>query len=303
MNRIFLREIVDYLRDGENKIQYELSLDDYITSMSSLMELSDHSICWIKNEKYLSDELIEDMKKLEGLVVVAPFKVDGVNSIITDYPKGVYFSILNHFFSKDFTHTISSNAEVLTNKIGENVHIGAGSYICADVIIGNNTIIHPNVTIICPCEIGNDCEIFPGVVIGSDGFGYYMENDIPHREKHFRGVIIGNNVDIGANTCIDRGLITDTIIQDNVKIDNLCHIGHNDIIERNCLLTAGSVIGGSTVVKKNAYLAPNSSVLNQIEVGSFSTVEMGAVVFRNVEDNLVVMGNPARGIRKKGDEK
>ena len=122
-----------------------------------------------------------------------------------------------------------SNLRELKDHSRENCYIGD------EVEIGDDTVIHPNVSVICPCKIGRGCEIFPGVVIGADGFGYYMEHDIPYREIHFRGVVIGDHVDIGTNTCVDRGLLTDTVICDHVKIDNLCHIGHNVKIEENCL--------------------------------------------------------------------
>ena len=133
----------------------------------------------------------------------------------------------------DFEHEISPAATVLTDKIGRNVHIGAGCYICA------------NVSIISPCKIGHNCEIFPGAVIGSDGGNYYKEDGIPRRSKHFKGVVIGDNVDIGANATIDRGELTDTVLCDNVKLGDLVHIAHNVRIEADCMVLAGAKICGS----------------------------------------------------------
>ena len=294
MRKIEIGEIREFLDSNPNKVSYKGSSEGYITSMANLGELSDHVICWIKNRKYLSEGMIEELESLEDILVVCPFEIDGVNCIITEYPKGVFFDILNHFFHSGFNHTISDRATVLTDKVGRNVHIGAGCYVAKDVEIGDNTIIHPNVSIISSCKIGRDCEIFSGVVIGADGFGYFLENDVPHRERHFRGVIIGDYVDIGANTCIDRGLLVDTTVCNHVKIDNLCHIGHNVRIEENCMIIAGTVVCGSAAIQRNAYLAPASVVMNQVSVGEHSTVGVNSVAIMNVKNDVTVFGTPAK---------
>ena len=121
-----------------------------------------------------------------------------------------------------------------------------------------------------------------------------MEHGIPYREIHFRGVVIGDHVDIGANTCVDRGLLTDTVICDHVKIDNLCHIGHNVKIEENCLIIAGTVICGSALIKRNAYLAPESVVMNQVTVGEGGMVGVNSAAITNVKDKVTVFGTPAK---------
>ncbi len=296
-----VKELKEFLSSEGMKNNYYGDDQVEVKTVSALSSPEDNSITWVKNEERLTEEIIESIRKTKNLILVTPVRVEGINCVITDYPKGVFFSITNHFFATGFRHEISDKAVVLTENIGKNVHIGANCYIGEDTVIGENTIIHPNVSIICPCRIGTSCEIFSGVVIGADGFGYYKKDGVPHREVHFKGVVIGNNVDIGANTCIDRGLLTDTVIKDNAKIDNLCHIGHNDIIEENCMIIAGAVIGGSAHIKQGAYLAPGATVINQSTIGEDSTVEMGAVSFRDVKPGVVVMGNPARTIGKKGD--
>ncbi len=289
-----IHEILDFLAESGNEVVFKGNKNAEITEMSNLRELKDHSICWIKNTRFASGEVVENLKQLQDVLVVCPFEIEGVNCVITDYPKGVFFSILNQFFRKTFDHVISENAVVLTDRIGKNVHIGANCYIGDEVEIGDDTVIHPNVSVICPCKIGYGCEIFPGVVIGADGFGYYMEHGIPYREIHFRGVVIGDHVDIGANTCVDRGLLTDTVICDHVKIDNLCHIGHNVKIEENCLIIAGTVICGSALIKRNAYLAPESVVMNQVTVGEGGMVGVNSAAITNVKDKVTVFGTPAK---------
>ena len=291
MKKVNYKEIRSFLESNRNHIEFNMEEDGYISTMCNLQELEEHSICWIKKRKNLTEEIHNRLKNLSDIVVVAPFFVDGVDCIITDYPKGVFFSILNNFFSSDFTHIISNEAKVYTDKIGKNVHIGDNCYIGKDVVIGDNTIIHPNVS---PCDIGHDCEIYPGVVIGADGYGYYFEEDIPYRERHFRGVKIGNHVDIGSNTCIDRGLISDTIIKNHVKIDNLCHISHNVIIEDNCLVIVGTIICGSAHIKKNSYLSPGSVVLNQVVVEETGKVGANSLAVNRVKAGTTILGVPGK---------
>lgn len=294
-----IKDITGYLSDKGTQFEYKGNGEIEIENISNLQEIKCNSICWIKIKKFATDEVVDKLRNTKDVLVVCPFEIEGVNCLITQYPKGVFFDILNAFFSRDFKHSISDRATVLTDKIASNVHIGPNCYIGEEVSVGENTIIHPNATIIGPCSIGHDCEIFPGVVIGADGFGYFVTDDVPYREKHFMGVRIGNYVDIGANTCIDRGLITDTVIMDHVKVDNLCHIGHNVIIEENCMIIAGSIICGSAVIKKNAYLSPGSTVLNQLTVEERGKVGSNSLAISKVKSGTTIFGVPGKCITGK----
>ena len=104
-------------------------------------------------------------------------------------------------------------------------------------------------------------------------------------------------MEIGANVCIARGTLADTIIECNVKIDNLCHIAHNVHIGKNCLVIAQSMLGGSSVLHDDVYVAPAAAIINQVEIGRNSLVGMGAVVTKSVEENKVVAGVPAKVLR------
>ena len=101
-------------------------------------------------------------------------------------------------------------------------------------------------------------------------------------------------MEIGSNTCIDRGAIGNTEIGSGTKIDNLVHIAHNVVIGVNCLLIANSMIGGSAVVGKNVWIAPSAALKNQVEIGENSLIGMGAVVIRDVAPGLTIAGNPAK---------
>jgi len=169
--------------------------------------------------------------------------------------------------------------------------------VIGDAVIGDGTTIGPNCVIEDGVSIGTDCFIGPNCSIGQVGFGYEREPDgevalIPH----LGGVQIGHRVHMGANSCIDRGTIGDTIIEDDVKIDNLVHVAHNVIVGRGAFLIANSMIGGSVRIGKNAWIAPSATVINGRQVGNDAVVGLGAVVIRNVAPGETVVGNPARSI-------
>jgi UDP-3-O-[3-hydroxymyristoyl] glucosamine N-acyltransferase len=113
------------------------------------------------------------------------------------------------------------------------------------------------------------------------------------------GVLIGENVEIGSNTCIDRGSLGDTQVGDGCKIDNLAHVAHNVVLGRNTLVIANSMLGGSAKVGANVWIAPSVSVLNQVSVGDGATLGMGAVVLKDVPSSKIIIGNPGRELLKK----
>lgn len=132
-------------------------------------------------------------------------------------------------------------------------------------------------------------------MIGADGFGY-QRNESGELEKfpHLGGVVIEDNVEIGSNTCIDRGTLGDTIIREGSKIDNLVHIAHNVIVGRHAIVIAHSMVGGSVRIGDYAWVSPSACLRDVISIGDRSTVGLGAVVVKDVPDGGTVMGTPAR---------
>lgn len=297
---ILVGEICKFL--DSQRIRYDFYGDSraIVRTYSNWEELEDHSICLVRWKRDANEELINKFHVLKEVLVVSSCRFEGVNCIVTDDAKVAFFFILNHFFAAPFPHTISKQATVLTDAIGENVHIAPGCFVGENVSIGDNTILHPNVVIECPCEIGKNCEIFSGVSIGGDGFGYDKDSGgAPHRETHGGGVVIGDNVDIGANSSIDRGLLTDVIIEDNVKIASLCHIGHDAHIEKNCLIVNGTVVCGSAHIKRDNYLAPGSLINNLVTIGERAKIGIGSVAMWDVEPDATIFGNPGQKIWSK----
>jgi UDP-3-O-[3-hydroxymyristoyl] glucosamine N-acyltransferase len=302
---VSITEIAKYLDELQIDHQYTGSSGLVIKNFCALSAPRAYCITWIKDIKNY------DLSKIDSglnMLFVTNFFDKGVSStnyniIECNNPKETFFEILNRFFVVPNKAKIQSDSVIETACIGKNVSIGHHCFICKEAAIGDNVIIKNNVIIECPAEIGDNTIIWSGVVIGTDGFGYFKKADnLNHKVPHFGGVKIGRNVEIGANTCIDRGTLADTIIEDNVKIDNLCHIAHNDIIKDNVMITANATLAGSTAIGKNTYIAPAAVILNQLTIGKDAFVTAGAVVMKDVPENAAVYGNPARVLRKNNED-
>jgi UDP-3-O-[3-hydroxymyristoyl] glucosamine N-acyltransferase len=165
------------------------------------------------------------------------------------------------------TVSVGHNAVIgLGVTLGENVQIGPGTVIANDVRIGDNTVVHANVTIGYGTEIGNNCTIFSGVVIGADGFGYARDGDAYFKIPQLGKVVIGDNVDIGANTTVDRGALRNTVIHDGVKIDNQVQVAHNVVIGRHTVISAYTGIAGSVKIGEHCLIGGGVGVRDNIEI-------------------------------------
>ena len=160
------------------------------------------------------------------------------------------------------------------------------------VIIGEGTVIYSNVSIREFCKIGKNCVLQPGAVIGSDGFGFVKVNGNNTKIDQIGSVVIEDNVEIGANTTVDRGAIGDTIIKKYTKIDNLVQIAHNDIIGENCLIVSQVGIAGSVEVGNNTTLAGQVGVAGHLKIGSNVVIAAKSGVAGNVGDNQILSGYP-----------
>lgn len=300
---IKVKEILDYLSSTRLDHKYYGDKQLTISDFCSINNLKSNSITWIKNidtfENYKFTE-IENILLISHGILNTDSYGKNINFITCNDPKEIFFSILKEFFKqREYKNYISPNSVVETASMGQDIYIGHGCYIGPEVTMGDNVIIKNNVSIEGKVKIGDNTIIHSGVVIGTDGYGYFQNSEgINLKVPHYGGVIIGRDVEIGANTCIDRGTLDDTIIGDNVKIDNLCHIAHNVVIKDNCSVIALSILGGSVVLEKDSYIAPGAIIKNQLTIGENSLVGLGAVVIKDVEKNKVVAGVPAKVIKE-----
>lgn len=173
--------------------------------------------------------------------------------------------------------------------------IGPGVVVGAGVRVGARTQVMANVVLCDNVTVGDDVVIGPGCIIGHSGFGYAKDSDgRSYLLPHTGAVSIGDRVEIGANVTIDRGTFTDTVVEDDVMIDNTVQIAHNCVIGRGSYIIGHAAIGGSVVIGEDAWIAPNSTLLQHVSVAPNATVGMAAAVFRDVQSGQTVVGNPAR---------
>jgi len=283
--------------------------DKVITEISSLEGATEDQITFFLDSKFL--------KQLQatraGAVIVDAKNAEAVNgnALISDNPHLAFAKIAQalHLPVQEAQgisvsavvaadSTIATSARIGPNVIieseaiiGDDVQIGAGTYIGSGVTIGAGTRIRPNVVIENRCEIGRNCLIQPGAVIGGDGFGFAKNGDAWEKIPQIGRVVIKDNVEIGANTTIDRGAITDTVIHQGVKIDNLVMIAHNVEIGENTAIAALAGVAGSAVVGKRCSIGGQVGIFGHITVTDDVVVAATSLVRRSIKKPGVYSGS------------
>jgi len=281
----------------EVDIHKDIELDINIQGLNTLQDAQKHEISFLENKKYLNE--------LKNSQATAVFVTEEFRSYV---PKTsialvvkepyIYLAKASKYFAPKiveeigddtklgFNCTIMPNANIGFNVvIGDNCIIMDGAYIGDNVTIGNNTVVHPNVTIYRDCIVGDDCIIHSGTVIGSDGFGFATTKMGEHIKIYQNGnVIIGKNVEIGANCTIDRAVFSSTIIKDMVRIDNLVHIAHNCIIGKGSILVTQTGLSGSTTLGEYVVMAGQSGTTGHLEIASHTTISARGVVSKSITE-------------------
>ncbi|MEZ0297661.1 MAG: UDP-3-O-(3-hydroxymyristoyl)glucosamine N-acyltransferase [Candidatus Methylacidiphilales bacterium] len=179
------------------------------------------------------------------------------------------------------------------------VHLGArtvlmgGNHIGAESILGEDVYLHPNVVVYAKTKIGNRVTIHAGTVIGSDGYGYVLDQGLHRKVPQIGNVVIGDDVEIGANAAIDRGALDATVIGAGTKIDNLVHIAHNVTVGRHCLIMGQVGFAGSTQLGDYVVVASQSGISGHLKLGTRSVVGAKSGVMRDVPEGETVLGHPA----------
>jgi len=294
MKKLAVRELVAYIREQDVSVEVWGDQDTQISGFSSLKHYHPGSITWIKGQANA------DLCKVKLTAVVCPpdVDVDAEVKLITNNPKDVFFMVIDYLDDCEAVFGIAKTAVLGKNvQIGERVFIGEYCCIGDHVQIGDDTRIEAHVVLHRNVRIGKRCVVKAGAVIGGDGFGYSKRDHSYHKVSHHGGVVVGDDVDIGSNTCIDRGTIEDTVIGDGVKIDNLCHIAHNVTIGSHSCIIANSTICGSVFIGQWVYIAPNSVIRNQVRVEDKAMLGMGSGAVSDITRDTVNIGFPAKAIR------
>ena len=291
--------------------------DVSLNCVSDPKQANENSVIFLDNDKFLSFVL----ETQAGLIIANSKFKQALENITTNLllVDNAYQSILIliHFWLKseegefvtNIHHTAVINPKV---KLPENVIIGAYTYIDEDVKLGEYTKIDAFCSIGAKTQIGEHCHIYPhvtmypdtivgdnvyihsGSVIGADGFGYLLMNGLQQKIPQIGQVIINNNVEIGANTTIDRGTISPTIIGEGTKIDNLVQIGHNCVIGKHCILCAQVGLAGSTILGDYVYLAGQVGLAGHLTIGDGAMVGAQSGVASDLEKGGKYFGYPAR---------
>jgi len=181
--------------------------------------------------------------------------------------------------------------------IGDNCTLYPGVTILNNVHIGDNSLIYPGVTIREGCNVGNNVILQNGAVIGSDGFGFAPSNGSYIKIPQIGNVIIEDDVEIGANTAIDRATLGSTVIKKGVKLDNLIQIAHNCVIGENTVIAGQTGIAGSTKLGKNVTVGGQAALNGHINIADYTTIAGRAGVIEDTKEKSIIMGMPAIEIK------
>ncbi|MCF7920689.1 MAG: UDP-3-O-(3-hydroxymyristoyl)glucosamine N-acyltransferase [Candidatus Cloacimonetes bacterium] len=310
--QILKPELIAAQIPGRLVIRAEVFLDN----VAELEEANNHSVCFYQDKKYFKKLL----SSKAGLVFVPADFDENIlpegNLFKVEIPYIYFMLLVQKWLELDQPQTakkiapnamIAGDAEIAEDVelgsgvyIGSKVKIGKGSVLEANCVVRENTVIgenchfFPNVTVYHDCVIGNDVILHSGVRIGADGFGYLLHDNKQFKLPQVGNVIIKDEVEIGANSCVDRATLGSTIIGKGTKLDNLVQVGHNCVIGENSILCAQVGLAGNTYIGDRVYLAGQVGTADHVTIGDDVMVGAQSGVAGNVAADTKVFGYPAR---------
>lgn len=295
--RITLQELRDFLGNKVLSISGRTELV-YIDNLADTTHVNATTLDWINPSKSNKQEIAEHSKANVLLVDDTVDPIEGKILIHVKSPKLALAQIGNAFFVEKPKPGIHPTAVIDTGaEIGNGVYIGPYCVI-GKAKIGDGAVIESGVRIYDNVTLGDNCQIKSGAVIGGEGFGFERDEDgNKFRFPQIGSVAIGDDVEIGANTCIDRGALSNTIIGNHTKINNLCHIAHNNVIGRNVTIAGCVNVSGSCVIEDNVWISPNASLRGFNHLGEGCMIGTGAVVTKDIPAYETWVGNPAKKLK------
>lgn len=290
-----------------------------VRGVETLEDASDSHISFYTNRKYKGAFL----RTKAGAVIVSAADAEGevpegASLLVAEEPYLAFAKVSTRFHRQpayppgideraavDPTAEVDPSATILPFAyVGRGVRIGAGAVIhahCAildGVEIGPGCLLYPGVVVREGCVVGAGTIVQPGAVIGADGYGFAFERNGPHGPRHFKvpqagKVRIGKGVELGANTCVDRGTVGDTVVGDGSKLDNLVMIAHNVEVGPLSLIAGCSAVAGSTKLGPGVVLGGQVGVIGHLELGAGARVAAGSRVFGNLDAGSESGGYPA----------
>ena len=287
MKNIEIRYIYEFLKTNM-KCSIEYGNNNESTIISELIKLDSNNV---ENDKlfWVSHKYLNTIHDLTSGILIAPMDTNLTNFIGTlikcEFPRRAFSLILKEYF-------------ILDDTPGPTI-LGIGTVCEENVKIGKNCTIGYNNVILNGTSIGDNVKIGNNNTIGGVGFGYEKdEAGIWQSIPHIGNVVIEDSVEIGNNNCIDRAVLGSTLLKRMCKVDNLTHISHGCIIGENALIIANSVLCGSSEVGDNTWVAPSTVILNGKKIGKNCMTGLGSVVIKDVDDNTLVAGVPAKKLKE-----
>jgi len=284
-----------------------------IGGMNGIENAKEGDITFAMDEKKL---ILAEQTKASCILTSSRFRKSEKVTIRVKDPKLAFVTLYNTLNKKERREAYIDPRAVISKSasIGKGTWIGAHVSIEDGVRIGDHTVIEHSVVIKKNTRIGADCHLYPnitiydnaiignrvilhaGVVVGSDGFGYIRNKDTIVKFPQLGNVILEDDIEIGANSCVDRGALGSTRIGRGTKIDNLCQVAHNVVIGKNCLIAGQTGIGGSAIIGENATFAGQVGVADNIKVGRNITVGGQSGVLGTPKEGVTLWGYPARDV-------
>ena len=269
-----------------------------VIGMNTLSDATSNEISFVSNSKYLKDVA---SSKAGAILIDEANKnnvPDGCIALVVESPYWDMATLSKYFWTPIEDDTLSQavigegtkvspKAEIANGAVvGKGSTIMAGAYVGANAKVGDNTIIYPNVVIYKDCVVGNDCIIHAGTAIGSDGFGFASNKLGEHNKIYHNGnVVIGNDVEIGSNTSIDRAVFGSTTVKDGVRLDNLIHVAHNCEIGEYAVVAGQTGFAGSSKIGRSNVFGAQSGVAGHLEIAPFNTFAARTGVTKTVKES------------------
>ncbi len=305
-----LAEVADLI-NGQLDGQVEDIKHIQVTGINTLNDSGKNEISFLSNKRYLKDLT---SSKAAAILVADNAKVDEHLCVIRVKDPYLSFACLQRFFHPDLTASGKRHASAVIDdsailaddvdvaagviidahsRIGKGTRVGAGCVIGENVQIGTDCLLHPKSVIADHCILGNEVILQSGAIIGSDGFGYAWSGTQHLKIPQVGRVILEDDVEIGANTCIDRGAIGDTVIERGVKLDNQIQIAHNVRIGAYSIMAGQVGIAGSTQIGSGCQFGGQAAIAGHINIGAGVKLAAKSGVMSDLEAGGIYAGSPA----------